>query len=86
MRFPTLFRRADQALSEAEGAIRDLRIVRGADRPRWLFRLDGRADALFEFEPSPLSPERREGQRVRVGFRPAPDSAGVYHADWIAAA
>ena len=85
MRFPTLFRRAGAAVSEAEGLIRDLRVVSGPGGSRWLFRLDGRAEAVFEFEPSPLSPERRNGQRVRIGYRSAPDSTGVYRADWIAA-
>jgi hypothetical protein len=86
MRLPSLFRRAGAAVSEAEGLIRDLRVVRGPRGPHWLFRLDGRAEAVFEYEPSPLSPERRDGQRVRIRYRATPDSAGIYRADSIAAA
>jgi hypothetical protein len=72
--------------AEIEGTIEELRVLRDGGRERWLLRLDARRDALFLFEPTAISPLRRKGQRVRIGYAPEPNHAEHLRAEWIAAA
>jgi hypothetical protein len=85
----TLFRkltgqRPDTA--EIEGTIEEVRVLADGGRERWLLKLDAREDAEFLFEPTAISPPRKKGQRVRIGYVPVAVEGGRLRADWIAAA
>jgi hypothetical protein len=90
MRIQDLLRRATQLgrpdTAEVEGTIEDVRVVEDGGRQRWLLKLDAKDDAVFVFEPTPISPPRKRGQRVRIGYQVEPGRAELLRADWVAAA
>jgi hypothetical protein len=85
-----LFRKASHLLrprsAEIEGTIEEVRVLEGGDRERWLLKLDVRDDAVFLYEPSPISRPRKKGQRVRIGYTVEPGHHHPLRADWVAAA
>ncbi len=70
---------------ETAGTIVAMRVEKDGAVERWHIELDTMPGQDIVFEPSPLSPPRHRGERVRLGYH-ANGSPGPLVADWIWAA
>ena len=69
---------------ETAGMIATMRVEKDGATERWHFQLDSLPGKDITFEPSPLSPKRRRGDHIRLGYHA---NGGPDHlvADWISA-
>ena len=81
-----IFKARTEAGQRAEGRITSMHVDRSADGERWTFALDSRPGEEFVFEPTPLSPIRRQGDRVGVAYQQSADGSGAQPVDQITSA
>lgn len=71
------------AEKQARGRITDLTVEQHGDGERWRFRLDSQPDEEFVFEPTPLSPIRRQGEQVSITYNGPVDGGRAHTVEQI---